>query len=168
MDLLLSISDLDVGFDTPIPTAHKERRAARGVVFDHEGKIALLHATKNGYHKLPGGGIEGEEDPISAFKRETLEEIGCAITDIRPLGMIEEYRNKFELHQISDCYAAQLEGEKGVPHLEPDEIAEGFETVWVELPDALQILNAETTNQLYESRFIVARDIAILKAATKQ
>ncbi len=40
-----------------------------------------------------GRGIEEGEDNIEALKRECMEEIGCTITNVRELGVIEEYRN---------------------------------------------------------------------------
>jgi ADP-ribose pyrophosphatase YjhB (NUDIX family) len=165
MDPLLTIRDSDFGLDTPKPQTYKERRAARALVYDRENKIALLHATKNGYHKLPGGGIETGENDIAALRRETLEEIGCNITDIKPLGAVEEYRDMFQVHQISYCYVAKLEGEKGAPHLEPDEAAEGFETVWVDLPEAIKIIEGEIGVELYEAKFMTTRDLALLKRA---
>ncbi len=44
------------------------REAARGIVIDDEGKIAMLHVSKNNYYKLPGGGIDEGEDKETAFK----------------------------------------------------------------------------------------------------
>jgi len=164
MNLLKIIYDKDIGEDVAPLSAYKERKAARAIVFDNVGAVALLYATKRGYHKLPGGGIESGEDIVTALARELSEEIGCAATNMRELGIIEEYRNRFSLHQTSCCFLADLEGEKGTPHLEEDEIADGFETVWVSLDDAVALLESETDIQCYEGKFIRARDFAFLKA----
>src|SRR3990167_2065115 len=102
MKILKTIRDKDLGLDFQNPSVYeREREAARAIVFDKDNNIALLHATNKSYHKLPGGGVEKGEDIIQALKREVLEEIGCEIDSIKELGIIEEYRNKFSLHQLS-------------------------------------------------------------------
>jgi 8-oxo-dGTP diphosphatase len=47
----------------------KVREAARAIVYDKDGNIAILNVSKQKYHKLPGGGIEEGEDIQSALKR---------------------------------------------------------------------------------------------------
>ena len=73
---------------------YKTREAARAIVFDDDNLIALLHATKNFYYKLPGGGIEAGETKEDALKRECKEEIGCNVEIIKELGSTVEYRKK--------------------------------------------------------------------------
>src|SRR5450830_1921296 len=99
MKIIKIIWDTDIGANFPVPSVYRERRASRAVVFDRDGNIALLDVSKRGYHKLPGGGIDEGEDILAALNRETMEEIGCTIGNIRELGIIEEYRNNYELHQ---------------------------------------------------------------------
>ena len=165
MKLLRSIRDSDVGLDTPAPENYIERTASRAIVFDTHMNIALLHATKKGYHKLPGGGVEKDEDLHMALRRELLEEIGCEAENFRKLGVIEEHRKATRLHHFSHCFIANLKEEKGVPHLEPDEKADGFETEWMSLRDAIVTLESETTIQNYEGKFIRLRDLTFLKEA---
>jgi 8-oxo-dGTP diphosphatase len=163
MKTILTIRDKDFGLDFPDPPVYQERGAARAVVFDGDRKIALLHVTKLSYHKLPGGGIEKGESTEDALRREISEEIGCSIVNVRELGIVEEFRNKFSLHQLSYCFFADLDGEKGVPHLEQDEIADGFETVWLSIKDAITILESETGVEDYEGKFIQMRDLSVLR-----
>jgi ADP-ribose pyrophosphatase YjhB (NUDIX family) len=167
MKPLLTIRDSDVGWNYPDTNEHQERQAARAIVYDKEGKVALLHATKKSYHKLPGGGVEQGESIMEALHREVMEEIGCKIEHIRELGIVEEFRNKFKLHQLSYVYIADLAGEKGTPDLEEDEIADGFETVWLTLDEAIESLKKETSIDDYEGRFIQKRDLALLISARK-
>jgi ADP-ribose pyrophosphatase YjhB (NUDIX family) len=164
MKNLRVIRDSDIGSNSPEAKLYRERRAARALVFDREGNIALLHATNKSYHKLPGGGIETEEDVVQALKRECLEEIGCNIENIKELGLIEEFRNDFNLHQISYCYTADLDGEKGQNQLEEDEVADGFEPVWMNPDEAIKTLESERTSiENYEGKFICLRDLTFLK-----
>jgi ADP-ribose pyrophosphatase YjhB (NUDIX family) len=168
MKLIATIKDQDLGLDFPAPDVYtQERQAARAIVFDRDNKIALLHATNLNYHKLPGGGIEKGEEIIEALNRETMEEIGCEIEDIQELGIIEEYRNQFALHQLSYCFTARVKGEKGTPQLEPDEIEEGFETVWLSLDEAIAVIENEKDRGHYASRFITKRDLVFLQAVKK-
>ena len=140
------------------------REAARAIVFDDNKLVALLHATKNHYYKLPGGGIEKGENNEEALKRECREEIGCDVEIVEDLGLIVEYRKKFKVKQTSYCYIAKLVGEKGVPNLEPDEIEEGFETVWLSFEDAMnKVKESETLN--YASPYMISRDLAFFEAA---
>jgi 8-oxo-dGTP diphosphatase len=142
------------------------REAARAIVFDENNLVALLHATKNNYYKLPGGGIEAGETKEIALKRECVEEIGCNIEIINELGSTVEYRKKYQLKQTSFCYVVKVIGEKGEPKLEPDEIEEGFKTIWVSIDDAIKKVN-ESTPAVYSGSYMVARDTALLEAAQK-
>ena len=167
MEILKTIKDSDFNLDFPTSDVTKKRRAARAIVFDTNKKVALLHVTKKHFHKLPGGGIEGKESVQEALKREAMEEIGCEIENVRELGIIEEYRGKFNLHQLSYCFLAGLAGEKGTPHLEADEIADGFETVWLSIEDAMKVLKSEANVEDYEGKFIQLRDLTLLSEARK-
>ncbi|MDE2037797.1 MAG: NUDIX domain-containing protein [Patescibacteria group bacterium] len=145
---------------------YKTREASRAVVFDDEKNVALLHATKYDYYKLPGGGIEKNEDPEKALRRECLEEIGCDVEIVKALGTILEYRKKFDLKQTSHCYIAKVVGEKGIPHLMEDEIEEGFQTVWLPIREALDKVSSGE-RKIYEAQYMIARDTMILKKAVE-
>src|SRR3989338_924942 len=168
MKILKTIRDKDLGLPFEDQAIYKqERKAARAIVFDKDNNVALLHATNKSYHKLPGGGVEKGEDIIEALKREAMEEIGCEDDNIKELGIVEEYRNKFSLHQFSYCFIANLKGEKGTPHLEADEIEDGFETVWLSIDDAIKTIENEKDLEHYEGRFITMRDLILLNEAKK-
>ena len=147
-------------------SAYRVRQAARAIVFDNDKSVALLHATKYNYYKLPGGGIEEGENPVAALKRECLEEIGCNIEIIGELGTTLEYRKKFELKQTSYCYIANLLGGKGVPQLMPDEMEEGFQTVWLPIEEAIEKVQSGSLEK-YQAQFMIPRDTAFLKATFK-
>jgi 8-oxo-dGTP pyrophosphatase MutT (NUDIX family) len=167
MQLLKTIKDNDLGLNPISTSITQERKASRAIVFDKDNNAALLNATKKHYHKLPGGGVEKDEDSIQALKRECKEEIGCDVEVSHELGIIEEYRYEFELHQLSYGFIAKVLGEKGVPKLEEDEKADGFETVWLSLEDAIKTLSDEINISNYEGKFIRNRDLFFLQEAQR-
>lgn len=173
MKLLKTITDKDFGSNIPAPDVYRERKAARVIVFDKDNNVALLHASRDNYYKIPGGGAEGEEDILEALNREMKEEIGCSVKNIKELGEIEEYRNVDSLHQISYCFVAEIDGEKGEPQFTQGEIEEGFKLVWLPYDQAIEtIKNTKTrenanTGDLIRAKFMVMRDATFLKEAKK-
>ncbi|MEK7644963.1 MAG: NUDIX domain-containing protein [Patescibacteria group bacterium] len=144
---------------------YRVRKAARAVVFDKDGNVALLHARKYDYYKLPGGGLDDDTDKIVALKRECREEIGCDVEVLAELGQTEEWRKFCTLHQISYCYVAKVVGEKGVPAFTDKEAEEDFKEVWFPYGEALRRLKGSKTELIEAMGYMVPRDIAILEAA---
>ncbi|KAH6612272.1 hypothetical protein B0J18DRAFT_77780 [Chaetomium sp. MPI-SDFR-AT-0129] len=65
---------------SPSPSiSYTPRCAVRIVAFNAQGDIAILHAARENYYKLPGGGIQPGEDHETAARREFLEETGGII-----------------------------------------------------------------------------------------
>lgn len=147
--------------------SYRTREAARAVVVDENQKVALLYVSKDNYYKLPGGGIETNEDPRVALDRECQEEIGCDVEVIEEIGTIVEYRKFCDLIQVSYCYFAQLKGEKGNPQFTEDEVAEGFQQLWVPYREALSLLEKNEAKNLEGKEYIVPRDFCFLSAAAK-
>jgi len=156
--------DADVGSTIPAPGKYSERKAARAVVFDLEGKVALVYSAKNAYHKLPGGGVEVGEDLETAVRRELLEEIGCTVGETKELGVVEEYRNGIGLRQLSYCYTTGVL-EKGVAQLDPNEVIEEYVTQWHHPDEAILILEKEMSMDHYQGKFMLLRDLTFLKEA---
>lgn len=167
MNPLQIIRDADIGSDISAPDVYRERTSARAIVFNENGKIALLHATKKNFHKLPGGGVEAGEDVKTALARELQEEIGCSAKNLRELAIIEEYRNKYSLHHTSHCFLADLDGEIGPTAMDENEIAVGFVTVWMSLEEAINTIESETEFESYQWKFIRLRELAFLKEAAR-
>lgn len=74
-----------------------KRNVALIILYDEENKILLQHRDKNikrlpGYWAFFGGGIENQENPKTAVKRETFEELNYSL--VRPkLIMIQKIKN---------------------------------------------------------------------------
>ena len=99
-------------------------------------ELALIFVQRGSYYKLPGGGIEADEDHSVAAMREAEEETGCKIKILgleqgkeneheNCLATTEEWRN--DLHQISYAYAAVVVEDKGQVALTEEEKADGLQ-----------------------------------------
>lgn len=167
MKHLLTITNKD--FDPKSPDVshdgYKSRQAARAVVTDASGRVPLLFVSKHNYHKLPGGGVEVGEDMKIALARELLEEIGCEAEANGEVGEIVEYRESWNLKQISYCYIATQHGKINPPDFTESELREGFEIKWLEnLETAIKTLKVDKPDN-YEGKFIQKRDLTFLLAA---
>ena len=168
MKLLKIIKEEDVisGYSKKKEVSYRLREAARAVLFDKDDKIALLKVSKINYYKLPGGGIEGDEDKKIALRRECKEEAGCGIEIGEEIGMIEEYRDKINIYQKSYCYISKVLGEKGKTEFTEKENNEGFYLEWVKLNKAIDLIkNSKPLD--YEGKFIIVRDLRFLEEAIK-
>jgi 8-oxo-dGTP pyrophosphatase MutT (NUDIX family) len=145
---------------------YRARQAARAVVFDNEGKVALLFVSKKNYHKLPGGGIEEGENIEEALRRECREEIGCEIKITGEIGRIIEYRPKWKIRQESFCYSAEVIGGKGEPSFTEGEKELEFSILWTGMDEAIKILEEEKPED-YQGKFILDRELSFLREVQK-
>lgn len=162
MKKILEISDKDFGFDVK-DVDYKPRTAARSVVFDGKN-VALMHVSKKGYYKLPGGGVEQDEGIKEALHREIKEEAGCTVKILEEIGEIIEHKSHRGIVQTSHCFFSKVI-EKGESELEEGEIADGFELIWVEPQRALELL--KITPKDYSGTFITKRDAHYMKEAMR-
>ena len=153
-----------IGTKTDIP--YKERLAVRLLISNDKNEIIIIHAQRDNYYKLPGGGIEADEDHHLAGKREAMEETGCNVrVDESCLATTEEWRN--DLHQISYCYRAHLLEDTGAPELTHDEVADGLRHEWVTVEVALKKMEErKPTSEL--GAFIKERDLYFVETYAKQ
>ena len=146
-----------------------ERRAARAVLYDEAGRIAVMHFAVTGSYKLPGGGIDEGEDIQVALHREVREEAGYEITDVEELGVVEEDRYYCGMHQTSYCFAAKV-GKFVGTELTDEEAAQGMELAWVDsIDDAIAAIESESIVDEDGSQIghdmMKLREVAILRAA---
>ncbi|KAI1290976.1 NUDIX hydrolase domain-like protein [Xylaria venustula] len=147
---------------------YTDRYAVRAVALNSKGEVALIYAKKGNYYKLPGGGIEADEDHAEAAAREVQEETGAVVSIRKNDGCIantEEFRN--DLHQISYAYIADVVNAVGQPELTEEELADGLIHEWVPVRQALDKMSGvEPTSVL--GQFIKERDVYILGEAAKK
>ncbi|WP_179218687.1 bifunctional GNAT family N-acetyltransferase/NUDIX hydrolase [Saccharibacillus sp. O23] len=138
------------------------RQAARAVLADAEGRIALMRVERDDYHKLPGGGIEGDEDAYAALRRELQEEVGANIEIGEAIGMTIEYVAGHRRKQFSYAYEARSIGSPSAPELTKSEQAAGFAPMWTAPEEAVRLMESDRP-KTYVGAFIRARDLAILR-----
>ncbi|MCJ1394086.1 hypothetical protein MMC18_006964 [Xylographa bjoerkii] len=138
-----------------------ERRAVRTIVTNEQDEIVLLFTQNGNYCKLPGGGIEADEDHLVAVEREAMEATGCKVMmDGECIATTEEWRKG--LRQISYCYRGRLVENTGIPELTEDEVLEGLKHEWISFDGALEKMKAsQPTSEL--GRFIKERDLYFLE-----
>ena len=164
------ITDEDFGlninkFDNP-----RVRYAARGIVFNDKNEIAVLNKSNKNEYKLVGGGIEENEDPTVAFKREVLEESGCIVEIDDCIGVIKEEKSQDNFMQTSYVYVAHVLKDTKELHLTDKEIDEGSQLLWLKIEDAINTIKdcedkliPSKYEDVYHTKFIVRRDYKILE-----
>jgi 8-oxo-dGTP pyrophosphatase MutT (NUDIX family) len=111
---------------------YKERRTAYGLISDGTGNIGIVIERGNMYNMI-GGKIEEGEDSKETLERESKEEIGYELKNIKYLESLGCYHyldflDKYEL-AIMDFYSADI-GEKICEPIEKD-----IKLIWVKAED---------------------------------
>lgn len=165
MKLLAFFTDQD--FDNQLPTPDRAgyniRRAGRAVLTNPKGKLALMWVGKHKIYKLPGGGIDENEDIHEGLKREIMEETGCHANIGDEIGMTIELRGQWKLAQISYAFRAVVTEETKGFSLTQEEIDNGFELKWVPVSEAISLFESHTSSD-YDANYMQHRDLSILKA----
>lgn len=170
MKLICKITDEDIGEKIINMENPKLRLGARGIVIRKDGKIAIFNKSNKNEYKLPGGGLEGKENPEEAFKREVLEETGCEIEIIETLGKTEEYKSLNNFKQISYVFVGKVLKDTKQLNLTDKEKDEGAKLLW-ETPKKALELTTKCFNELvpskyssiYSTKFVVLRDRKIIE-----
>lgn len=170
MEWKCKITDEDIGEESVEMEKSKLRLGARGIVIREDGKIAVFNKSNKNEYKLPGGGIEGDENPEEAFKREVLEETGCEVEIIDNLGITEEYKSKNKFKQISYVFVGKVIRDFKHLGLTKKEKEEGARLLWETPEKALELitncfdkLKESKYESVYSTKFIVLRDRKILE-----
>ncbi|KKP06586.1 NUDIX domain-containing protein [Trichoderma harzianum] len=146
--------------------SYTDRKSTRVVALKPSGEIAIIYVKEGNYYKLPGGGIEAEESPTEAALREVKEETGAivALRSTDYFATTEEFR--FQQHQVSYCYLADVVDDAGEPCLTEEELADGFVQQWMTINKALEAMSAADPTTEFGS-FVKERDIYVLTEAKK-
>lgn len=170
MNLICTITDKDINEKSVEISSPKIHYGARGIVIRDDGKIAVFNKSKKNEYKLPGGGIEENETPEEAFRREVLEETGCIIEIIDELGTTVEYKSQDNFKQTSFVFIGKVIEDTKALHLTQKEKDEGAILTWEYPFKALELITNSYNNLIasdykseYHTKFIVFRDRKILE-----
>lgn len=142
----------DIFYTNSLPL--RKRKTVRGLIIN-DNKIALLHINCTepdfGYRnhlETPGGGIEDEEDPIEALKREIMEETGFIVKDIEYLTTIGIEYKAINRLDIGKFYSCKLEKDTHTTHL-LDYEKELFKSLkWYDLDTIDEIYNTFSNDKI--------------------
>lgn len=143
-EILMTLRDKDIFPDSSDPTdmIWKDRRTGKVVLFDGDGRIALIGNKVSSFFMLPGGGIEEDESLIDGIRRECKEETGCEIEIQDFLGATEDFRLRESKHCISFGYSAKVVS-CGKPTLTKNETDIGVYVKWLSLSEAIGLLASQ-------------------------
>lgn len=165
---IAEVKDSDFGFNTPKEKTGNTRFCVRVIIPNDKNEFCVIRSEKYGYMQIPGGSIDDGENITEALRRETEEETGFLIKDIKPIGYTlekrEDVRNDHDYDQdISFVFSALIDKNVGTNYME-DEIAEGFRPIWIKLEDFItEQENNEGKIDNYYGCFSNKRDLEIAK-----
>jgi len=168
------VRDEDIGETSNDVEKYRQRCGARGIIVREDGKIAVFNKSLKNEYKLPGGGIENNESPAEAFKREIFEETGCRVHIIEFLGTIEEIKTHDSFKQLSYVFVGRVIEDTKKLHVTKEEKIEGAKILWEETEQALNLITdcfdkllpspcEEDLLSVYHTKFMVKRDKKILE-----
>ena len=173
MNYIKVLTDLDFDLKVKEFNNPRVRYGARGIVFNDNNEVAILNKANKNEYKLVGGGIEENEDPIIAFKREVLEETGCKVEIDACLGLTKEEKSQDNFIQTSYVYVAHVLEDTKHLNLTSEEIDDDSHLLWMPIDDAIKKIKDcedaligskhEGNMSVYHTKFIVRRDYTILK-----
>lgn len=135
--------------------SYSNRQSIYALVFNNEGKIASIKYRKEigPMYPLPGGGVNESEGWEEGLIREIKEEIGCDITNIKPIGSCDSYDNRTMQRFQSMVCTADLDGQPQVSKPTED-YEQGLELVWVTMEELLGKLEdlADPVNMMKDDR----------------
>ena len=107
----------------------------------NDKKIALIKRINNGivYYVFPGGGIENDETPEHAAKREAFEELGVKI-EVRECFQIVQY-NGIQYYFLTELINGEIGNGQGEEFTDPTRNRGIYQPIWIEINNLLSIDN---------------------------
>lgn len=146
-----------------------DRNIVRAIVFDDDFSFYFVRATRDDIFgnatliETSGGGVELNEDLISAIKRELKEELGIEVEVLTKIGVVSDYYNLIHRHNINNYFLCKIKafGEK---HLMEDEInCFHLETLKLTFDEAINEYEIRSCTKI--GRLIANRELPVLRKA---
>lgn len=123
---------------------HYVDRPTVKVIIRNDDKILLLN---NGL--LPGGGVDKDETLKQAITRELQEELGVSVSNIKEIGLVEQFRPFLEKRYLVYRYTAELvEFSDSTNPQDDGEV--NFTLHWLTLENALHLIT-DSINEMKAS-----------------
>lgn len=142
------------------------RDAVRAVVFDDEGKIAILDVNDGEYFKIPWWWIKEWETHEGALHREVREESWVFIHIGQEVWKLFEYRHSTRKKVISYCYLAHIVWEKMEPKFTEKEKRLWFKVKWIDIDTAIGLMENATPGDSI-ARVRQARELGLVVESKK-
>lgn len=156
MKIIKTITYLDIigkdGLSQAVP-----RLTARAVLMNNNNQYALIHTKGFGIYAFVGGGVEENEDIVTALKREVFEETGCSCDEIIEIGCIIENRNHCNYTQHNYYYFVKTNTAEFNPSFTDSEISYNASLNWYSLEEVIRLLD-NNKGDTPQKKFLIARD----------
>lgn len=164
-ELVLELKDTE----WPYTFTDHDRSIARAIVLDGEGTFYFVRAHRNDEFgnvtliETSGGGIEPDETPEQAIRRELREELGAETQILCKLGVVSDYYNLIHRHNINHYYLCRVLsfGETNLTEQERKDFH--LSTLRLTYSEAVREYERCALSRL--GRLIAQRELPVLRAA---
>lgn len=173
MEEIARITESDLGLETPSNKPNNRKKLDVRILLENEkGEVCVVKSLKKNYIQIPGGGVEDGETLEEAARRETREEAGYVVTDLKPLGYVIEERYGLTGDDAEKSFVFVAKAGKNVgTDLTEEEKEEGFTPVWMTVDEASKIIEEKDKKlssisqdkKSYNGTFANRRDLMILR-----
>lgn len=176
MEYIATISDKDIfpNKETSLVSEWVLRKTVKIIIKNVEGKIALVTNPVHNCFLLPGGGIDQDEEIITAANRESREEAFYSIIKPEIFGVTEEYHARDgKRYETYGVFAHT--GETASEDLRTEEEKKnGLNVIWCTPVEAEEKFNQQEISlragkiNFYNTGFNIVRDNILFKTALKK
>lgn len=146
-----------------------DRKIARAIVYDESGVFYFVRAKRDDDFgkatiiETAGGGVENNEDLLSALKRELKEELGVQVEVVCKIGVVSDYYNLIHRHNINHYYLCKVKslGEKNLT----EEEKKVFHLSTLKLPYEKAVQEYKEKAKTRLGKLIANRELPILFCA---
>ena len=142
------------------------RLTARAIVRNQDGLYAVMYSDKFKLHSQPGGGVEDDEDVLTALRREVYEETGCVCDGIQELGLVAENRASLDYTQLNYYFVVTTTHTSGENHLTEAEQNSRTVVQWHSYDEMVRLINEQEFDRI-QGKYLKARDVAALREYAK-